>query len=288
MTSSGPQRLCERLGGPERSARFEQLRGRLPRYLFTGLVVILSLAGLRVIVAPAEAPAPPAPEANVDQAAEQLALRFARAYLSYNTARPGPREGRLAQMIASDMDSDAGFIPARGARTVTLSEVAQNQEALAGGRIIVVYAETDTQETFYLAVPVERVGEGAMSITDYPSLVGPPQIAQRAITDRAEVEDEDIVEVVRRGLGNYLALEDRNLRADLAPEAEISMPPTAMRMGSLEGVVWADGPDGGAVLITANARAADRSTYTLTYELGLERRGGRVLISFIEVIPTTT
>ena len=271
-----------------RSAAVERLRARAPRYVFVGLVGILCLIGLRELVAPEPVPAPPNVDINVDQAAEQLAQRFARAYLSADLAHPGPRERELASMLPTDLDPSGGFTPERSSRQVTLTEVAQNQEALAGGRIIVVYAETNDGEHFYLAVPIERATGGAMAISGYPSFVGPPVVSRRPTSERTGLEDLEILEVARRALANYLANSERNLRADLAPGAEISLPPNPLRMAAVEDANWADGPASGAVLLTVSAVASDRSSYELTYELGVTGSAGRTLITFIEVVPTST
>lgn len=260
----------------------------MPRLIFIGLIGLLSVIGVREIVTPRTVPTPPDIEVNVDQAAEQLAQRFAGAYLSSDVAHPGPRERELASMLPSDLDPTAGFSPGRGSRRVTLTEVAQNQEALAGGRIIVVYTETDDGEHFYLAVPVERATGGAMAISGYPSFVGPPTLTRSPTPERTELEDPEILEVARRALANYLAVSKRNLRADLAPEAEISLPPNPLRMASVEEASWVNGPASGAVLLTVTAIAPDRSSYELTYELGIARSGSRMQITFIEVVPTAT
>ena len=271
-----------------RSAVAQRMRARAPRYLFVALVGIFCVLGLREVVAPEPVPAPPNVDINVDQAAEQLAQRFARAYLSADLAHPGPRERELASMLPTDLDPSGGFSPERSSRQVTLTEVAQNQEALAGGRIIVVYAETDDGEHFYLAVPIERASGSAMTISGYPSFVGPPVVSRRPTHERTELEDPEILGVARRALANYLAASGRNLRADLALGAEISMPPNPLRMAAVEDANWADGPASGAVLLTVRAVASDRSSYELTYELGVASSAGRTLITFIEVVPTST
>jgi hypothetical protein len=150
----------------------------------------------------------------------------------------------------------------------------------------VIAAGISTQaEPLYLAVPVYRAGDGAIGLAAYPSLVGPPAVARVEFADRDEVEEAQIVAVARRVVTNYLAGEARNLAADLAPEAEVSLPTRELALRSVEEVAWTRGVGSSAVLVTVVARDAQRLTWTLTYELGLTQRAGRPYVTFIETVP---
>ena len=278
-----------RLDWLRRAARAERLRALAPRYLFAAAVAVLALVGLRELVAPA--PSVPAADstAAVDHAAADFAQRFARAYLTYDVAHPGARERGLRTLVPEELGSDAGLAPARGSQRVVWTEVAQNQEALAGGRLIVVAAGLDTQaEPVYLAVPVERSASGALALTGYPSLVGPPTVARAPLPIREEVDDPEIAAVVRRALANYLAGEARNLAADLAPEARVSLPTLSLRASPVDELVWTAGEGSSAVLATVEARDDSGALWTLTYEVGIERIGERTYVSFIETVPNAT
>lgn len=274
-----------RLDVTRRSARLERLRGRAPRYAFVVTATVVALVGIRELISPEQAPAPAA-VARTDRALEDFAEGFARAYLTYDAARPQLRERALRQYTPDELGSDAGYAPpARGAETVSWTRVAQNQEALAGGRIVVVAVGLAGEErTPYLAVPVVRRSDGALVLSGYPALVGSPIAARPPLAAREEVQDPEVTEVVERVLGNYLAGERADLEADLSPTARVALPDEELRAASVDDVVWVAGEESGAVLATVSARGADGSNWTLTYELGLERLRGRVLVTFIETV----
>lgn len=277
-----------RLSLERRSARLERVRARLPRIAFVSFLGVTSLVGLREIVLPEGPPAAPAPAAiEIDNAAEQFGQRFARAYLSFDPARPERRERALAELAPAELDVGAGSMPARGRQTVSWTEVAQNQRAAGGSRVIVVAAAVGGRVT-YLAVPVRRLGDGRLQLGGYPAIVGPPLVATDAdLPEREEVADSQVVAAARRAVENYLAGELRLLKADLAPGVAVSLPPKRYRLTALRDMVWTDGtrdPEG--VLVTVDARDSAGSTYVLTYELGIDRRGGRPVVTFIETAPT--
>lgn len=273
-----------------RSARLERLRARAPRYLAMGVLAVTSAIGLREIVLPERpAPAPKPADVNVDQAAEDFAVEFTRAYLTYDAARPQVRERGLSRFVPEELDVDAGFVANRGSQTVLWAEVAQNQEALAGGRVIAVAAQTDRQpEPVYLGVTVARDRAGNLVLGGYPALMGPPATNTGAeLPTREPVEDGEVLQVARRVVKNYLAGEGADLEADLADSAVVTLPTVRLRVVGTEEVVWTGGPGSGAALATVLAVDGRGGEYTLTYELGLLDRG-RPLVSFIHTVPTET
>lgn len=286
---SGRSPLGERVQTVRRSAHLERARARAPRFLFLAVILLLVALGLRELVAPAE-PAPARTSVRaVDHAAEDFAQRFARAYLAWDSFAPAARERALRSLVPDDLEGDAGLTPAGGSQEVLWTQVAQNQEAIAGGRVIVVAAGVSTQEApLYLAVPVYRAEDDAIGLAGYPSLVGPPTVAGGELGDREEVEDEAILAVANRVVGNYLAGERANLAADLAPEASVSLPTRALRVLSVADVAWARGEGSSAVLVTATARDQDRAVWTLTYEVGIDMRRGRPYVTFVETVPNAT
>ena len=160
-------------------ARWARWRSRLPRFALMGVVLILSLVGLRDLIAPAEPVRASAGPAAVDPAADDFALQFARAYLSYDAAKPERRDRALAAFLPSSLDPDGGFTPARGSQSVLWAEVASNQPALAGGRVITVAAQTSGQEQpVYLAITVRHDPGRPLELVDYPSFVGAPSVAR--------------------------------------------------------------------------------------------------------------
>jgi len=275
-----------------RSARAERVRARLPRYLFLAFLAITCLLGLRSIVSPVgPASAERGSGGLVDQAAEDFALRFTRAYLTYDAARPDLRQRQLAEFLPPELDPDGGLIPSdRGTQSVGWLHVAQHQEALAGGVVIVVAAQLkgDPAPT-YLAVPVDRRPSGGLQLTAYPSLVGPPIVSIGSIPEREEVTNEAIGSAAERVVTNYLAANKQNLAADLAEGAEVSLPAEPLRVLTTDAVTWAADQDTPAVLVTVEARQPDGPLWTLTYELGIDQSSGeRTTVTYIETVPNAT
>jgi hypothetical protein len=280
----------ERVVLVRRSARLERLRALSPRYLFVAVLAITSLVGLRELISPEKAPVPSRAPGAADYALEDFAQGFARAYLTYDAARPQVRERALRPYLPEELDAGAGLMPPeRGSRSVEWVRVAQNQEALAGGRIVVVAAGMGGEPApTYLAVPVARTSEGAITLTGYPSVVGPPTIARSELGAREEVQDREVLAVAERVVRNYLAGERADLEADLALDAAVAIPVQRFEVQSVDDLAWAAGPDSGAVLATVSARGEAGGLWTLTYELGVDRRRGRVVVSFIETVANAT
>ena len=279
--------IRERLDVVTRSARAERIRARAPRYLLILVVAVLSAIGLRELFVPQGGAAEDGLEAPVvDPAMESFAEQFARAYLTYDGDRPEARESALAPFVPDSLGADAGFVPREGSSEVLWASVAQNQEALAGGRIITVAAGVaGSAAPVYLAVPVERVDESSLALAGYPAVIGSPAAARdHRPPSRERVADERVLETAERVVRNYLAREVENLNADLAPGAPVTLPTRALRVVSVDEVTWATESDR-AALVTVRAR--DRNgEWTLTYELGLAFSGQRPLVDFIQTVPT--
>jgi Conjugative transposon protein TcpC len=282
--------IGERVTLVRRSARLERVRALVPRLLLFAALAATCLVGARELISPREPGPAMEPEVAVDHAAEEFAQGFARAYLTWDAQRPGLRDRALARYAPEDLDAGAGLIPpAQGKQAVAWTAVAQNQEALAGGRIVVVAAGIEgTGEILYLAIPVGRREDGALALAGYPSLVGRPLVGQGELPDRESVDDPEFLSVAERVVRNYLAGERQDLVADLTVDASVSIPDQRLEVESVEEIAWAAGPESGAVLVTVAASDAASAVWTLTYELGLERLGGRVLVSFVETLANDT
>jgi hypothetical protein len=104
---------------------------------------------------------------------------------------------------------------------------------------------------------------------------------------RAAVEDPELAAMSERVVSNYLAGQMQNLRADLAPGADVTLPAQTLTLGSVDELVWADSAESGeAVLATLTASDPLVGSYSLTYEIGVTRRGGRWYARWIEVVPS--
>jgi len=105
--------LNDAVGRTTRSGRGVRLQARAPRIVFLGLIVILSITGLRTIFEPG---AEPAAAVRVEQrgddvAAQTFAEGFVRAYLTWDAADPAERERQLARFLPSTLAADGGLEP---------------------------------------------------------------------------------------------------------------------------------------------------------------------------------
>jgi hypothetical protein len=286
MSEAGPGR--PRVEGARRSVRRSRLAARAPRHLATVVLLVLVAVGLRTIFfAPAATLKTSRPAVSADAPSEDLALRFARVYLTYDAADPSAREEALRPYLPSDVSADAGFTATHGSRRVLWEDVASDQTALAGGRVITIAAAVSgASAPLFLAVTVRHEAGRPLSIVGYPSLVGAPATTTKAPEpSREAVSDPTVTEVVERVLRNYLAGSAPELRADLTDDADVTLPTTRLQVRAVRGIDWVEGPGSGAVLATAIAEDPQGDTYTLTYELGIAWHE-RPYVDFIEVVPT--
>jgi hypothetical protein len=264
-----------------------RLRSAAPRYLAIAVLLLLLTLGLRsLFYSPTPASiAPPTPVADAPSC--DFALQFARAYLTYDAARPAARSRALAPYISDAVDADAGYFAPGGIQRVLWAEVASDQPALAGGRAITVAAAISTQGMpVYLTVTVAHQRGGPLALVGYPAFVGAPASSRDAPrSGRTSVDDPQLAAVIGRALRNYLAGSAANLKADLAPGASVTLPTLTLKVRSVQRIEWLGGPGSGAVLATVSAVDARGGTYTLAYELGIALRE-RPYVDFIEVIPT--
>jgi hypothetical protein len=256
-----------------------------PRYLACAVLAIFFILGLRAcFFAPAQSAAPTRGETLADAPSRDFALQFARAYLTYDARRPGARARSLAPFSAG-LAPGAGFSAPRGRQRVRWVQVASDQRALAGGRVLTVAAGVSSQRLpIYLAVPVAHRSGEPVQLLGYPSLVGAPPIAGVRSPAREAVADPVLLEVVERVLRNYLSGAGADLRADLLPEAEVTLPTRRLRLTEVLSVGWLGGVGSGAVIATLTAADHDAATFTLSYELGIAYRE-RPYVRFIEVVP---
>jgi hypothetical protein len=261
-----------------------------PRYLATAILFGFFAIGVRAAFFPAASAAPATPVSRaVDAPSEDFALQFARAYLTYDAARPGERTRALAPLLSDQLTSGAGFSPSAGAQRVLWAEVASDQPALAGGRVITVAAQVSTQRLpLYLAVSVRHDPGRPLALVGYPALVGAPAVDTGAApVARTAVTEPSLLAVVDRVLRNYLAAAAPNLKADLTADAAVTLPTARLHVQSVDQTLWVAGAGSGAVLATVTAADARGNTYTLTYELGIAYRE-RPYVDFIEVVPTAS
>lgn len=262
--------MTETVAVTSRSARAERMLALSPRIALYVAIAILSVGGVRAMLQ-GEDP-PPMPQRVVmsaDVGAQAFAEGFARAYLTYDSARPQDRERALAAYLSGGLEPDGGYAPSRDSRTVLWT--ATTADSVRGRQHTVTVAAETSDGLIHLAVPVARTDRRFLHVTGYPALVGPPAVEKGARAEsEEEVEDSALRAVAERAVRNYLARERRDLLADLAPDAVVSLPATPLALRSVQEITWAKPRTTVAVLV--EAEDGDRSQMTLRYELGVSRR----------------
>ncbi len=263
-----------------------RLGRELPRYALGAAAVFGIAASARFAIAPPRTAAPVARASfsGADLAAQSYAVQFTRRLLAWSAAG-APGGEALESFTGGQLEPNAGLVlPPRGEERVEWAEAVQSREPEPGIHVFTIAAGTDVLGVRYLAVPVERLGSGALALAGYPAFVGPPASGPAATPPaQPQVQDPALALVVRRALGNYLAGAAVELAADLAEGARVSSPAPALRLLAVTRLDWAYG--GGAVV--ASARVADPlgATYTLSYEIDVVRRQGRWEVAAIETDP---
>lgn len=251
-------------------------RALLPPRILTGTAAVLSLLGIRGLIqgpAPATAPRPAAVATPFQPSTAGFAEAFARAYLTWDAARPEIHARTLAPFLGPDIDVDAGLpVPVRGRSRVTWTATTA-QTRTDGDRVVVtvVIALVGDPKLRYLAVPVRMTAAG-LAVSDYPALVGAPTPAHASGRTGDDIEDHALAVIVRRALTNYLAGQTDNLRADLLPGARLAPPAQALVLDDVSSLQWAgrDHRRLGAVIVARDP--SGDVAYTLRYELRVARR----------------
>jgi len=254
--------------------------------------VLYALAAVGICLAVKNAVDPPKPLVQraplaplVDLSAQGYAEEFADALLSYDSADPERRSKRLSAYTLDDGGIAQSFEPPQeGARRV-LSTTVVGQRERDEDVLYTVRARTDADGYLYLTVPVARDGKGALSIDDYPALVGAPSAKRAGSPVRTKaIEDPDLGKVAERALRNYLGGYGDDLAADLTADAEVVLPSQRLTLDGVEQVSWSDDTRT-TVVIDAEASDAAGGSYRLAYEMDVVD-DGRWFVSAIQVVPS--
>ena len=248
------------------------------------LLYTLAFAGIAVSVRDLVRPRPaalraPARARPASPGAQWLALRFARAYMTF-TADPAVRERALAPFIASGGDPDAGATPAVGER-VAWAQIAGERD-LGAQRDYTVALATSRGALRYLVVALAPAPGGGETLAHYPSLVAAPVPAPAGALDAAglpALPGGALATVIDRALGNYLAGSTQNLAADLAAGALVAPAEPGLQIQAVQRLAV---QSAGRVLATVlvSDRAGDR--LTLGYRVGARLDGGRWVLTSIQ------
>jgi hypothetical protein len=253
------------------SLRSARTRALLPRVLVSAVLVVLCVAGLRAILAGTDerAPAATPPPPPVDLGAQGFAEGFVRSYLSWGSQTADEREHELAAYLPKSLDADGGLEPAEGTDQNVLWTTVTG--VVREGRRSTVFVLADTSNgQIHLAVPVQRDSHGFLFIADYPALLGAPPIQRDIQGEKGdEVEDRGLTTVVDRALTNYLAGAGENLRADLTPDAVVSMPAQHLRLVQAKQATWLVA--GSSVELIVEATDASQDTWTLHYDVEVQK-----------------
>jgi hypothetical protein len=262
-------------------------RALAPRYCALSAVAMLALAGARsaIVGAPAARIERYYQTPPIDVGLEAFAADYARAYLSWNPRDAEARQQAL-ERFNPRLAGESTFQPSHERQHVTDAEIVQDEPAAVGGRIVTIEVTISPGDRVeYLAVPVARNNSGAMTVSNYPSFVGPPSTQPNPLPpSAATVESQELTTVVERALTNYLAGDANDLQADLTPGAQVTYPPNQLQViGGSGQLAWASP---GTVLITVQAQDKQGASYTLTYEVGVQKTQQRWYVNSIAVFPS--
>ncbi len=266
-----------------RSLRSVRLQARAPRAVAAVVVLILSIAGIRSILAPARTTVIEHASASrgPDVAAAGFAQAFARVYLSWSSASPDGQAAALHPFLASGLDQNGGLQPQKS-QSVSWTAVV-GEQASENRTLVTVAAQTSTGLE-YLSVPVSRDSNGFLYVSSYPALVGPPASDPSASApQQQQVDDPALQTVVARAVTNYLGGNQANLLADLTPDALVSLPVEHMTVTQTQTATWV--VPGRQVAIQVTATDSHGDAMTLSYEVNVEKRD-RWYVQSIQVDPT--
>lgn len=216
-----------------------------------------------------------------DAAERYVALRFARAYLSWSED-PASQQNALGPFLSTASQPGAGLTPAPGT-TQQVAWLAVAAERDEPGRVRdYTIAAAAGGAVRYIAVAVRAQADGQYSLARYPALVGAPPInptADLSSPSLPSVRNASVVAVLDRALRNYVDDSTVNLAADLAPRAAV----TAIAPGlALQSVQRLAVESAGAVVATVTATDQRGDSFTLAYEVALAEVDGRWEITRIE------
>lgn len=268
---------------PQIDLRRVRLAGRAPRLaLYATCGLMSAAAGARLAADPPAAKTPPTATSLPSTAGEEgLAQRFAAAYLTIKPGADGTRARRLRALGLADDGApvDSGGRLARRVTATTVAAVDRER----GNVVRVTVAVYDGTRWTYLSVPVRRLA-GRMSIVGQPAMVGPPATDDNALTaPEDEVTDSGLKQVAARVTRHYLAGDRSDLAADMTAGAVPPLPPDHWRVGSVDATTWVVPLQRVAVLV--DARSPGGLRLSLRYELAVQRRAGRWLVSAVFTNP---
>jgi hypothetical protein len=273
--------------GSRRSLRRLRVAASLPRWAVVALACAGLAASARFLIAPPRPVIRTVAGSHEDHAVRASAVAFTRAYLDLDGQNPDRPRAALAITTGEEPSAQlAPDVPPIVRQRVRWAEVESDRIVARRVHAVVVAADTDRRGIVHLAVNLERRADGALRIVGPPAVVG-GAILDDADTDpdarRPEVTDPALSEVSRRALDNYLAGNARNLAADLAATARVSLPDLPLRLERMSDLRWT--VTGRSVAAAVEASDRDGVRYRLRYALDVVRVEDRWEISALATDP---
>jgi len=201
------------------------------------LVGILSVAGIRAIIAPTPRVSAPGTTPLLAQGETAFAQSFLAAYLTWSPGEETARDSALSHFMAAGLQGNGGLLPS-GSQTVSwLLPVAEEPDGRSTRLVTIEAATSNGQE--YLAVPIRRDAYRLLSVAGYPALVGPPatDTSNRPPTGRP-VDDPQLQQVAASAVTAYLAGNRRALVSKLAADAVVSLPTQPLTVSATKPATW--------------------------------------------------
>lgn len=216
-----------------------------------------------------------------DVEARAFAVRFARAYLSFDPKRPEAYRRAVAAYLPDDLsDQAAALLPSRGPGARIAWATVAREASLGSSRALITVATASTAGSVrYLSVPITRDRTDGLVVFDLPSLSAPPAKGSVEAPDPVALSGPDarpIEDLAKRFLTVYLAGGDRAALAYfLAPGTRLVRMPDDLDVVEVDQVARDPRPVRRGLAVSALVRVRDRAsgaTLKLRYRLSVVRR----------------
>lgn len=220
------------------------------------------------------------------EAAEAFAVRFAMAYLTYDSVHPNARQPALGPYIPAGADPNLGWDGS--GHQVAVAAVPSGIDVGSGQQALVTVAVlTDGGRWLHLAVPVVAEASGLV-VSGPPALVpGPGRASWQPSNAASDNEDSNLSSQLRPSLAAFLRAYARSSQSELAyyaaPEVVFIGLGGGVEFGDLTDLAVAQGPPDRRTAV-ATVRWLDRASgagLTQRYHLQLIRAAGKWLVGAI-------
>jgi hypothetical protein len=248
------------------------------------LLVVARGVGDVVSDAEDERPSALAPAAEFPGQPERaFAVRFARAYLTWQAGGGEPGERELDALLAATLRGRfERRLPSRGDAQSVIEATVAASEPISPDRALVTVACSlagGPSRTRYVAVPVARDADGGLIAYDLPALVaGPPagEVEVEQATPLADPEGAEIERLVRRFISAYVAgATSEDLAFYMTPGAVVGSLTPGLKVAELSEVGELGVADGKSRSVVATVEVRDTATraiYPARYRLELMLR----------------